>query len=104
MLGSKKLILKIPHPEKSGSGSEFNSLLLQAERAVSSYILLLAVLQLPAVRGQLIPVLQQLGDRFMGPLRLANSRHDFTNHKFCLKSLEQDNLVFKIVLFVRLNS
>ena len=59
------------------TGTEFNVLLLQAEKAVSSYILLLAVLQLPAVRGQLIPVLQQLGDRFLGPLRLANSRQDF---------------------------
>lgn len=44
-------------------------LIYHAERAVSSYILLLAVIQLPAVRPQLIPVLQQLGDRFMEPLR-----------------------------------
>ena len=49
-------------------------LAIMAEKAVSSYILLLAVLQLPAVRSQLIPVLQQLGERFMEPLRLANTR------------------------------
>lgn len=53
---------------------ELDRLTEQAERAVSSYILLLAVLQLPAVRSQLIPVLQQLGDRFMDPLRIANNR------------------------------
>ncbi|CAG5111689.1 Oidioi.mRNA.OKI2018_I69.chr2.g5968.t2.cds [Oikopleura dioica] len=45
-----------------------------SERCVSSYILLLAVLQLPAVRGQLIPVLQQLGGRFVDPLRIANKK------------------------------
>ena len=44
------------------------------ERSVSSYILLLAVIQLPAVRGQLIPVLQQLGDKFMEPMKLANQK------------------------------
>ena len=42
------------------------------EKAVSSYILLLAVIQLPAVRGQLIPVLQQCGDKFIVPMRQAN--------------------------------
>jgi DNA repair exonuclease SbcCD ATPase subunit len=44
------------------------------EELVSSYILLLAVIQLPAVRGQLIPVLQQLGDKFMEPMKLANQK------------------------------
>ncbi len=45
-----------------------------SERCVSSYLVLLAVLQLPAVRGQLIPVLQQLGGRFVDPLRIANKK------------------------------
>ena len=45
-----------------------------SERCVSSYLVLLAVLQLPAVRGQLIPVLQQLGGRFVDPLRISNKK------------------------------
>ena len=46
----------------------------EEQKAVASYLLLLAVIQLPAVRNQLIPVLQQYGDRFIVPMRAANQR------------------------------
>ena len=42
------------------------------QKSVASYLLLLAVIQLPAVRNQLIPVLQQYGDKFIMPMRAAN--------------------------------
>ena len=42
------------------------------QQAVSSYLLLLAVIQLPAVRNQLIPVPQQYGEQFITPMRAAN--------------------------------
>ena len=45
----------------------------EEQKAVASYLLLLAVIQLPAVRNQLIPVLQQYGEKFIVPMRSANS-------------------------------